>query len=515
MVKYFLLLSGCLFCFRVYTQTTWSADIAPILYKNCTSCHRPEGIAPFSLLTYSEAKIKAGEIEEAALTEEMPPWPADDNYTHFAGELVLTADEKFAISKWIFDGLEAGDTASVEMPHYNFGTSILDTVHTSFSIGEYVTQYDYDEYRHFVIHTGFTEDKYFNIMEIIPGNWNLVHHVDMYLDPTGYSDSLDQLDPLAGFNEDTGWPNVVNYIGGWSPGSGPLFLPENWGVKIPVGSDFVVQIHYAPNNAGLTDSTRINFTFVDDIATVRECEVSTPLYNPISGSLYIPADSIVTFKQRSSAMIGDKSFVAIMPHMHKLGQSYKIWYETTEGDSIPVIDIPVWDFHWQYFYTFPSVMKVPDGARFHAIAVYNNTSDNPDNPNDPPIDVYEGAYTKDEMLMTFMAYTDYEEGDEFIIIDSSFYFPLEIENQFDPAAFNLYPNPADNTVTITSSINLTADKLMITDLLGRRYNNIKLQGNTSGKQFDHTIDISNLPNGVYIVEIHSLNNIESKKLIVY
>lgn len=114
-----------------------------------------------------------------------------------------------------------------------------------------------------------------------------------------------------------------------------------------------------------------------------------------------------------------------------------------------------------------------------------------------------------------MAYTDYEEGDEFIIIDSSFYFPLEIENQFDPAAFNLYPNPADNTVTITSSINLTADNLMITDLLGRRYNNIKLQGNTSGKQFDHTIDISNLPNGVYIVEIHSLNNIESKKLIVY
>ena len=160
-------------------------------------------------------------------------------------------------------------------------------------------------------------------------------------------------------------------------------------------------------------------------------------------------------------------------------------------------------------------MKIPSGARFHAIAVYDNTSDNPDNPNDPPINVYEGAYTKDEMLMTFMALTDYVPGDENIIIDSSFYFPLEIENQLDPATFNLFPNPADNTVTITCSTNFTADNLMITDLLGRRYNNIKLQGNSQGEQFDQTIDISNLPNGVYIVEIHSLNHRESKKLIVY
>lgn len=514
-MKFYLSLI-CTIC-SLYTnaQITWSADVAPILFENCVSCHRQDGIAPFSLMTYSEAKLKAGEIEESVDSGEMPPWPADENFTHFANELVLSDDERFKIAEWIADGLQAGDTTLVEAPTFEYDTSILDTISSSFSIGTYTTQYITDEYRHFVIPTGFTTDKYFNTMEIIPGNWNLVHHVDIYLDNTNYSDSLDQLDTLAGFNEFTGWPYLIDYIGGWSPGSGPLYFPENWGIKIAAGYDLVVQIHYAPDNIGLTDSTRINFSFVDDTAAVRKCAVSVPLYNPLGQPLVIPADSIITFRQQSSAMVGAKSLIALMPHMHMLGSSYTIWYETVGGDSVPVIDIPEWDFHWQYFYTLPKIMKIPSGARFHAIAVYDNTSDNPDNPNDPPINVYEGAYTKDEMLMTFMALTDYVPGDENIIIDSSFYFPLEIENQLDPATFNLFPNPADNTVTITCSTNFTADNLMITDLLGRRYNNIKLQGNSQGEQFDQTIDISNLPNGVYIVEIHSLNHRESKKLIVY
>ncbi len=514
-MRWRILLLWLITCTKLDAQTSWSADIAPILFSNCASCHRPEGIAPFSLLTYSQAKAKAGEIEASVLTEEMPPWPADENYTHFAGELVLTADEKFKISQWIFDGLESGDTTLVEAPSFDFGTSSLDTVHSSFSIGEYTTQYDIDEYRHFVIPNEFTEDKYFNIMEIIPGNWNLVHHVDMYLDPTGYSDSLDQLDPLPGFNDETGWPSLTNYIGGWSPGSGPLYLPHNWGIKIPEGFDLVAQIHYAPNSIGLVDSTRINFTFVDDITDVRRCEVSTPLYNPMYQPLIIPADSIITFKQRSEAMVGDKSFVAFMPHMHMLGRSYKIWYETVDGDSIPVIDIPIWDFHWQYFYMVPIIMKVPNGARFHAIAVYDNTSDNPNNPNDPPIDVYEGAYTEDEMLMTFMAYTDYEAGDEFIIIDSSAYFPLEIIEPTALKSFAIYPNPADETVTISTDSYSTINNITICDLLGKNYIYLNQLQVEPGNSFSKTIDVSNLPAGVYIVEINTEFHKEGEKLVVF
>lgn len=514
-MKNYLLILCIILGTAVEGQVTWSTDISPILYENCVSCHRADGIAPFSLITYSEAKNKAGEIEESVFSGEMPPWPADENYTHFAFELVLTEAEKNKIADWIGDGLEPGDTTVVEIPEFEYGTSVLETISSSFSIGEYTTQYDEDEYRHFVIETGFTEDKYFNTMEIIPGNWNLVHHVDIYLDNTNYSDSLDQLDPLAGFNEETGWPYLLDYIGGWSPGSGPLYFPENWGIKIGMGYDLVVQIHYAPDNIGLTDSTRINFSFVEDTDAVRKCNVTIPLYNPLGQPLIIPADSVITFRQQSSVMTGAKSLVAIMPHMHMLGKSYTIWYETSTGDSVPVIDIPEWDFHWQYFYTMPKIMKIPTGARFHAIAVYDNTVNNPENPNDPPITVYEGAYTKDEMLMTFMAMTDYEEGDELIVIDSSFIYPNTInENNFSSQLL-LFPNPANDEVSILWNAVVNAEKCFITDLTGRKVMEINTISSDSALQFYKTINISGLPKGVYLITLQAGNKIATKKLFVY
>lgn len=186
---------------------------------------------------------------------------------------------------------------------------------------------------------------------------------------------------------------------------------------------------------------------VEDTTFIRKVIVGTPLYNP-SGfePLLIPADEIVDFSQKSFTMENDKSFIAIMPHMHLLGKSYKIWVKTEDGDSIPLIDIPVWDFHWQYFYTFPVIQKVPEGARFYASAWYDSTSDNPNNPNHPPVTVYEGSYTSDEMLMTFMAYTEYMEGDEFIVIDSSFLNPANISDHLPKNIINIYPNPVQSLV---------------------------------------------------------------------
>ena len=513
----FLFLFFCLIILKPgSTQVTWSENIAPILYNNCVTCHRPEGIAPFSLITYYEASIKAGEIEAAVLTGEMPPWPADPNYAHFADELVLTADEKFKISQWIANDLAEGDPElAPEPPVFNFGTSVLDAVDTSFTIGNYTTQYAIDEYRHFVVRTNFAETKYFNVMEIIPGNWNLVHHVDVYLDSTDISYELDLADPLPGFNEETGFPVSSKYVGGWSPGSGPLFLPPDWGIEIPVGSDIVIQIHYAPDNLGSTDSTRINFKFVENVEDVRHVEVSIPLYNPLGEALIIPANEITNFTQQSIAMGSDKSFIAIMPHMHKLGRSYKIWIKTLDGDSLPIIDIPNWDFHWQYFYTFPTVQKIPEGAKFYANVYFDNTTDNPDNPNDPPITVYEGPYTSDEMLMTFMAYTNYEEGDEYIIIDSSFLFPapiIEIENE---SVFKVYPNPASTNITIESDINTRISGIQIIDIYGKEIMHWENLSNVKQEPFSTSIEVSTYPKGIYFIQLKTAEHNFVKKVILF
>ena len=398
---------------------------------------------------------------------------------------------------------------------FNFGTSVLDAVDTSFTIGNYTTQYSIDEYRHFVVRTNFTETKYFNVMEIIPGNWNLVHHVDVYLDSTDISYELDLADPLPGFNEETGFPVSSKYVGGWSPGSGPLFLPPDWGIEIPVGSDIVIQIHYAPDNLGSTDSTRINFKFVENIEDVRHVEVSIPLYNPLGEALIIPANEITNFTQQSIAMGSDKSFIAIMPHMHKLGRSYKIWIKTLDGDSLPIIDIPNWDFHWQYFYTFPTVQKIPEGAKFYANVYFDNTTDNPDNPNDPPITVYEGPYTSDEMLMTFMAYTNYEEGDEYIIIDSSFLFPapiIEIENE---SVFKVYPNPASTNITIESDINTRISGIQIIDIYGKEIMHWENLSNVKQEPFSTSIEVSTYPKGIYFIQLKTAEHNFVKKVILF
>ena len=352
-------------------------------------------------------------------------------------------------------------------------------------------------------------------MEIIPGNWNLVHHVDVYLDSTDISYELDLADPLPGFNEETGFPVSSKYVGGWSPGSGPLFLPPDWGIEIPVGSDIVIQIHYAPDNLGSTDSTRINFKFVENIEDVRHVEVSIPLYNPLGEALIIPANEITNFTQQSIAMGSDKSFIAIMPHMHKLGRSYKIWIKTLDGDSLPIIDIPNWDFHWQYFYTFPTVQKIPEGAKFYANVYFDNTTDNPDNPNDPPITVYEGPYTSDEMLMTFMAYTNYEEGDEYIIIDSSFLFPapiIEIENE---SVFKVYPNPASTNITIESDINTRISGIQIIDIYGKEIMHWENLSNVKQEPFSTSIEVSTYPKGIYFIQLKTAEHNFVKKVILF
>ncbi len=121
----------------------------------------------------------------------------------------------------------------------------------------------------------------------------------------------------------------------------------------------------------------------------------------VDGPLFIPANETVTFHQELGPIPEALFLVSICPHMHFLGKSYKVWYETAAGDSIPLIDIPHWDFHWLKYYTYPMVEVIPQGATIKSEGVYDNTSANHDNPNDPPIDVSVGPKTTDEMFLCY------------------------------------------------------------------------------------------------------------------
>ncbi len=506
--QYFFFSALMMAVLSAYPQTPdWSTQIANIIYNNCTSCHREGYIAPFTLSSYEDAFDNAFAIQAAVNAHIMPPWPPDPNYRHFAYEAVLDQSEIDAINQWVDGGMPSGDlSAAPDPPAYNNGASTLSSIDHTIQIPTYTTQFDEDEYRWFVIPSEFTETMYLNAIEIIPGNWSLVHHVDMYFDSTGHSYEQDQEDPLPGFNYTTGFPAMNYYIGGWSPGGNALKLPENWGVRIPAGVDFVLEIHYAPGNIGALDSTLVNFKYVTDTGNVRAVIVDVPIYDfppsLINPPLKISANEVKTFYQKSQPMPADMSFISLSPHMHLIGRTYKIWFETIEGDSFPLIDIPNWDFHWQMYYMFPYVQKIPEGARIYAEALYDNTPNNPYNPNNPPITVKQGPYTTDEMLMTFMAFTEYQPGDEDILLDSSIVATGIEAPENLPYELIVYPNPAGDYIRFSTRLDGHEATVKIMNAMGsvvKQWHGAKI---TAG-QLASKIDCSGFQDGIYFIDLVS------------
>lgn len=495
-------------------EETWATDIAPIIYENCSHCHRDGGIGPFPLMSYDDVSLMAEDVRHAVEEREMPPWPADPEYRHFKDELYLSWAEIEAIGNWIDEGKPFGDPADEpDAPTFEVYGSNLNSIDFIAQIEPYTLQYDIDEYRWFVIETNFPIPVYIKAIEVIPGLANVIHHADVSYDLSGISLANDQADPLSGFNGNTGGPNYDFYMNAWQPGAGPARYPEDWAIELPPGADLVFEIHYGPGGQGQTDTTKMNFEFMWDPTGARPVYASWLLGDspPIlqEPQLYIPANLISTFHQVTAPVNYSRSLISICPHMHLLGKLYKVWMETAEGDSIPLIDIPQWDFHWQMYYTFQQVQVVPPGAIIKSIGVYDNTLNNPENPHNPPQDVYKGLTTEDEMFLCYFIWSNYEEGDEDIILDSTF-TPLNIQEPSSQSEYLLFPNPANSAVYVQGDFKEDT-QILILDQIGRKVKEhmVLVRGMDAEKVW-----ISDLPTGIYFVKVVGETRTEVYRLVV-
>ncbi|MFI5171050.1 MAG: T9SS type A sorting domain-containing protein [Chitinophagales bacterium] len=486
-------------CVSANAQTTWNADIAPIMYENCTSCHHDGAIAPFSLMTYNDALDHTTDIKNSVLDGIMPPWNADENYMHFTGERVLSEEEINAIVAWANDGYEEGTGSAPPLPEYST-ESQLDTIDMTIVFPVYTISKNVDEYRRFVIHSDFTENQYMQTFELLMDDQSIIHHLSFYFDTTDNSWNSDLMDTMPGFDANAMTEDNTVMIGGWVPGGYLGQLPPGMAVEIPAGADLVIELHYAPGNLGNEVQPFINLQWSRYTSPRLVISDKILKYSPdclVEPELFIPANTVQTFHEIFEGSWGsDVSLIGVMPHMHYLGQTFTIYGKPAGIDSIPLISIDHWDFHWQNNYIFQKLKHIENGTPIYGVATFDNTEANEDNPNSPPIDVHAGIHTTDEMMVGWFTYTSYLPGDEDIVIDSTILDPVSILS-IEPSGLNIFPNPVDDELQIAvhhfTENNFT---LMIFDLMGR----VILTKEIDGDQISG-INVSALPSGMYMIEI--------------
>jgi hypothetical protein len=296
-------------------------------------------------------------------------------------------------------------------------------------------------------------------------------------------------------------------IGEWTPGGTPIKLPANFGYRIPANGYFIFEIHFAPNHLGQTDpgsfinlklSNTVNRELYYGVLTYGDSTsglINPPFIIPANTQHTLIADLPSQYLANGLAL----SIFSLTPHAHVVCKSFKAFsYRPGATDTIQLIDVPKWDFHWQSTYTLRKPLKLPGNRITRAVVTYDNTTDNPLNPNDPPKDVWWGEKTTDEMLYLFATVAVYKTGDENIVLDSTLLTATE-QLALLSGQYTVSPNPAQDILEIRSDKTTSGiSDLMLTGADGR----IVRQWREAHPEHCR-ISVAGLPAGTYFLEIRN------------
>ena len=393
---------------RAASAPTFSKEVAPILYKNCASCHRAGEIAPMSLLTYEQARPWAKSIREKVLSGQMPPWHAAEPHGTFSNDRRLSDAEKNTLIAWVDAGAPQGDPKDLPAaPRFVEGWQIgkPDLV-LSMEKPYDVPASGTIAYQLFTIPTSFTEDKWVQAIEVRPGNRSLVHHILAFVREPGKPASsgafatvlprMQRLPSRGGNAPQQATPDTL--IATEAPGTNAMVFEPGSALKIPAGATIVFQMHYTANGKAGTDQSSIGFVFAKGTPQreIRTGNFYNPLLKVPAGAADQAVDSAIEFSE-------DAHITALFPHTHLRGKSWEYRLVYPDGQSQVVLSVPKYDFNWQTYYVFTTPLTVPKGSRLEATAHYDNSVNNKWNP-DPKIDVRWGEQTWQEMQYSGITY---------------------------------------------------------------------------------------------------------------
>lgn len=392
---------------------TFTKDIAPILFKNCASCHRPGEIAPMSLMTYAAARPWAKSIRDEVLDGTMPPWHADAPHGTFLNERRLSEADKQTIVRWANGGAPQGDPADMPAaPDFAEGW-MMGRPDAVFEMEEpYRLPADGTiQYEYFYIPTNFTEARWVRAIEVRPGNREVVHHVLVYYRA---APDLPRTNVLR-FSETARLP-VQNtpgvrlsparrglpprrLIASYAPGTQPQVAPEGTAFRLEPGGIIELQMHYTTIGEPATDRTSVGLVYAKEPAAL---ELRPSQF--VNGQFTLPAGAANVAVTADVEFLQDVTIWGLLPHTHVRGTKWEYKMILPDGRSTTILSVPRYDFNWQTYYMFREPLRVPKGAKIVSTAWYDNSPANKSNP-DPKSDVRWGDQTWEEMQYTGMLFT--------------------------------------------------------------------------------------------------------------
>jgi len=373
-------------------NVSYTNEIVPLLREKCMSCHRVGGIAPWSMDDHSTVKAWSTQMHKAVMNNRMPPWGADSSIGIFEDDRSLSVAQKRTLVHWIKAGAPKiekadplGETLDLQTEEWLWGEPdlVIDIPQQKIPESGVVP------YRWVRIPTPMESDTWISAVHLKPSNPSAMHHGFVFIDY-----------PKARKKDQPSWLEGLNgFFTAYVPGVNPLQFPKNSGQLIPKGATLVFQLHYVTSGTPQSDSSKLALYFHKTpppreyvMASASNMNIRIPAHAPEHEEI-----AEATFSEPVELHV-------LYPHMHYRGKRFEYQAVFPDGHSEKLLSVPKYNIHWQSFYSFEKPMLLPAGTKIHVDAAFDNSSENPVNP-DPTQEVVWGLKSRDEMLVGYLMYT--------------------------------------------------------------------------------------------------------------
>jgi hypothetical protein len=381
--------NGCPVPERPQANISYRTQIAPLLQSKCVSCHSEGNIAPWLMTNHQVVQAYGPLIKAEVLANRMPPWHADPLYGSFTNDAGLSPDQAALLLQWIDQGSPRGDgpdplaVAQVET-NYPFAWPVeLGAPDHILTIPRQTIQHHGEvPYQYVDMITPFAEDVWLRAAVVKPGNTRVVHHCLVYTGTTGTLMGLD------------------GFFAGYVPGYTARQYPAETGKLLPRGTKLRFQLHYTPTGQGETDETQVGLYLAAEPPkySLQTRSAFNVFFSIPPNAPDHPASSTYTFEK--SAYLYELS-----PHMHYRGSRFKYEAQYPNGTKEVLLSVPRYSFEWQTLYRFSEPKLMPAGTRLLVSGAWDNSAQNPDNPN-PAMRVVFGEQTDDEMFIGYFNFAE-------------------------------------------------------------------------------------------------------------